>query len=58
MVVVPGEGSISCVQERVEFSGWLLTRERLREAADAAGLRVEFDLAPFRSMFEVAVLGA
>jgi SAM-dependent methyltransferase len=58
MVVVPGEGGVSRVKERVKFSGWLLTRERLREAAGAAGLRAEFDLPPFRSMFEVAVLRA
>lgn len=58
MVVVPGEGGVSRVQERIEFSGWLITRERLREAAQEACMRVEFDLNPFRLLFEVAVFRA
>lgn len=58
MVIVPGSGGVAHVQNRIEFSGWLLTRERLRNAAEDAGLRAEFDLTPFRSMFEVTVLRA
>jgi SAM-dependent methyltransferase len=58
MIVVPAEGGVSRVKERVKFSGWLLTRARLGEAAEAAGLRAEFDPPPFRSMFEVALLRA
>jgi SAM-dependent methyltransferase len=56
MVVVPDEGGVSRVQERIEFSGWLITRERLREAADEAGMHAEFYLNPLRPLFDVAVL--